>query len=172
MNKHLISTGFILSYLSLAGCSSMTETTYTPYQGFDYAAIHDFPQSDNMPNGRFDSPIREVVVPETYHVGAFHSPVSHKNRDKSWVDAQNPGAYTIQITEDEKASFVANKLMQTPKNERQAEIKALRDGKTYYRGLYGSYKTKEEAQKAYENLPQGIKSGASIKHWGTVQEER
>lgn len=150
----------------------MTETTYTPYQGFDYATIHDFPQSDNIPNNSFWGsryPVREVVVPESYHVGAYHSPTSHKDKDRHWVNEQNPQSYTIQISEDERAASVANKLTIAPKDERRAEIKTYKDGKTYYKGLYGSYKTKEEAEKALENLPPELKTGAGVTNWGTVQ---
>src|SRR5688500_1617226 len=32
----------------------------------------------------------EVTVPETYHVGANHSPRRAKENDKNWVYSQNP----------------------------------------------------------------------------------
>lgn len=156
----------------LTGCTSVTETVYTPYQPFNYyKSIHDYPQSDNiyMYSDGVTYESKAVTVPESYHVGADHSPVSHKERDKTWVSSQNPDAYTIQIGSDTKASRIANKLNQAPKNERMAEIKYYQDGKPYYKGLYGTYKTKEEAKKALENLPDSLKKDAGIQTFGTVQ---
>ena len=44
-----------------------------------------------------------------------------------------------------------------------------RDGKSYYKGLYGSYSSKEEAQKALDALPADVKKEAGIKNWSNVQ---
>lgn len=170
MKKHLVYSATILCYFGLTGCGSVSETTYTPYQGFSYASIHDYPLSDNIPmtpTGYY--PTREIHVPESYHLGAYHSPASHKVRDKDWIASQSPLNYTIQISEDEKAALVANRLTRVPKNQRVAEIRYFHDGKTYYRGLYGSYKTKEEAQMALDSLPAGIKEGALIRNFSHIQ---
>lgn len=110
-----------------------------------------------------------VSVPETYHVGAYHSPVSFKDRDRTWVSSQNPQGYTIEIADDEKAAQVAQKLYKAPKNDRMAQVKYQRNGKAYYKGLYGTYDSPEAAQKALDALPAEIKQGAGVKNWGAVQ---
>ncbi|MDP1602596.1 MAG: SPOR domain-containing protein [Legionella sp.] len=111
----------------------------------------------------------QVTVPDSYHVGAYHSPTAAKDRDRRWVSSQNPQGYTIEIADDEKASQVAKKLYQIPKKEPMAEIKYQRDGKAYYKGLYGTYVNPEEAQKALNSLPDDVKQGAGIRNWGNLQ---
>ncbi len=111
----------------------------------------------------------QVVVPDTYHVGAYRSPASPKDVDRSWVTSQNPQGYTIELANGEKASHVANVLYKAPKNERMAEVQSQRNGKPYYEGLYGSYPTQEAAQEALNKLPDDVKQNAGIKTWGSVQ---
>lgn len=111
---------------------------------------------------------KEVVVPDSYHVGAFHSPVSFKDRDQTWVNSQNPNGYTIELAEGDKASQVAQVLYKTPKNDRMAQVTYDRDGKTHYKGVYGTYTSAEEAQKALNALPPDIKNSASVINWSSV----
>jgi len=111
-----------------------------------------------------------VSVPDSYHVGAYHSPVSFKARDKSWVSEQNPQEYTIQLAESEKAAQVARKLYQTPKADRMGQVKCQINGQSYFKGVYGSYSDADSAEKALEGLPEEIKQGASIKNWAAIQQ--
>ncbi len=111
-----------------------------------------------------------VVVPESYHVGAYQSPTPPKDLDRAWVNGQNSQDYTIELADDEKAARVANALQKAPKSEHMAEVKYQRDGKAYYKGLYGSYPSAEAAQQALSALPADIKQGAAVKTWGRVQE--
>lgn len=157
---------------SLSGCMSMNEGSYTTYppstydnnQGYvqNYPITTDYGSGDLAPSGR-------INVPDSYHIGAYRSPSSAKDQDRNWVSAQNPSGYTIEIADDAKASQVAKKLYQIPKNDRMAEIKYQRDGKEYYKGLYGSYSSQEEAQKALSTLPNDVKQNAGIKNWGSIQ---
>ncbi|MFI4919644.1 MAG: SPOR domain-containing protein, partial [Legionellales bacterium] len=110
-----------------------------------------------------------VVVPESYHVGAYHSPVSFKDMDQSWVSRQNPQGYTIEIADDAKASEVARKLYNTPKNDRMAQVQYQRNGRVYYKGVYGTYSSSDAAQKALDALPPDIKQGAGVKTWSSIQ---
>jgi SPOR domain len=110
-----------------------------------------------------------VKVPNTYHIGPMHSPISSQDRDRGWVKSQNPQGYTIEMGDDEKASEVAHKLHSAPKSERMAEIKYQRNGKPTYKGVYGSYESREAAQKAFDNLPEHLRTGSSVKDWGSVQ---
>lgn len=113
---------------------------------------------------------KEVAVPESYHVGNGHAPVPAKDRDREWVTGQNPQSYTIELADDEKASAVANTLYKTPKNEHSAEVKYKNNNTTHYKGLYGSYPSKDAAEQALSTLPQDIKQRATVKTWGTVQQ--
>ena len=163
---------FALCVTTLSGCMTVNESGYSNYQPYtydntqvyseNYTVSNDYGPGDMAPRG-------QVVVPESYHVGAYHSPASAKDQDSTWVSNQNPAGYTIEIADDEKAAMVAKQLYQIPKNDRMAEIKYQRDGKDYYKGLYGSYSSQEEAQKALSTLPDNVKKNAGIKNWGSVQ---
>ena len=131
------------------------------YSGSDYVNYRE--EQDQMGD-------RVVTVPETYHVGAYHSPVPAKDRERNWVSQQNPEAYTIELDDSDKAAQVANKLYQAPKKERMAEVPYTRNGNQYYKGLYGSYSSREEAQKALDALPENLKQQAGVKNWRNVQE--
>ncbi|KTD18434.1 SPOR domain-containing protein [Legionella jordanis] len=112
----------------------------------------------------------QVRVPNSYHVGPDHSPASFKDIDRTWVNQQSPQGYTIQISEGEKASQVAKQLYKAPKNDRTAQIQSQgSNGQTYYKGVYGSYNSYEDAQKALNSLPPELKAGANIKNWGAIQ---
>ncbi|WP_419418862.1 SPOR domain-containing protein [Legionella sp. D16C41] len=161
---------------TLVSCVHITDDvpyppTYTSYRYDDmkyYSQIYS--QGVNY-NDYSSSPLptSEVKVPESYHVGAYHSPTRAKDRDKSWVSSQNPQGYTIELADDEKPAQVAKKLYLAPKNDRMAEIKYQRDGKAYYKGVYGSYPSKEAAENALNNLPADLKQNAGVKDWGSIQ---
>lgn len=161
-----------LSAGCLSACNTTTnETVYTAYQPYKYEDMQYYTQtySGGADYSGENYPREEVTVPDSYHVGAYHSPTRAKDRDKNWVSSQNPQGYTIMIAEDEKPSKVAGKLYQLPKNDRMAEIKYQRDGKNYYQGVYGSYSSQEEAQKALDALPAEVKQQAGVKNWNSVQ---
>ena len=50
-----------------------------------------------------------------------------------------------------------------------AQVRYERDGKSYYKGLYGTYPTYEAAQQAQGSLPSSMKADSSIKSWSNVQ---
>lgn len=113
---------------------------------------------------------KNVSVPESYHVGAYRSPVAPKDVDKAWVAGQSPQAYTIELANDEKAARVAGTLQKAPKSERTAEVKYHQQGKVYYKGLYGSYPTQQAAQDALNALPDDVKKGSQVSAWGNIQD--
>ncbi|CAM2804267.1 SPOR domain-containing protein [Legionella worsleiensis] len=161
-----------LCIVNLSSCMVYDEYTTASYQTYTDDRIQMYPQMDyRMYQYRYqNTPTQSGVnVPDSYHVGAYHSPVSFKDRDKTWVNGQNPQGYTIMVAEDEKASRVAQKLYKAPKNDRMAQIKYQRNGKAYYRGLYGTYDSQEAAQKALDALPPEIKQGAGVTNWSNVQ---
>ncbi len=97
------------------------------------------------------------------------APLPFKQRDRGWVSKQNPQGYTIEISNSEKPADVASSLQKAPRNEPSAEVKYQRDGKQYYKGVYGSYPTYEAAQQALNALPEDVKRNASVKTWGNIQ---
>lgn len=167
----------VLGLCALNLCSCMVDDSehYPPdYQANTYDNAHTYPTINysNSDSGyRYNTPSAQAVsVPDSYHVGEFHSPVSFKDRDRTWVASQNPQAYTIEIAEGEKAAQVAQKLHQTPKTDRMAQVKYQVNGKSYYKGVYGTYPDATTAQKAYDSLPEEIKHGASVKNWSSMQQ--
>ncbi|MGQ3891294.1 SPOR domain-containing protein [Legionella sp. CNM-4043-24] len=165
---------------ALSSCAMTNETSYTDYQSMPY--VYDQTQYYSQSygsmsgysmstGGSYDEyrPKPAVNVPDSYHVGAYGSPQRAKDSDRNWVVNQNPQAYTIEVADDQKPSVVAGKLYKIPKTDRMGEVKYQRNGTPYYKGLYGSYSSQEEAQKALDALPPDIKQGAGIKNWGSVQ---
>lgn len=108
---------------------------------------------------------------KSYHFSNSGSPKSHKQRDAEWINSQNPNNYTIELAEDEKASNVAKKLFNTPKQERMAQYKSQKDGKTVSKGIYGSFKDSESAKKALDKLPADVRDKAKVKTFGNAQQE-
>lgn len=155
------------SILGLSACGGMYQTSsqpdYKPYAYDDRV----YPQYEALPYPPLES--KEVVVPETYHMSSMHAPIPHSDRDKTWVNSQSSNGYTIELADDEKASNVANTLYKAPKKERMAEVRYQKEGKTYYKGLYGSYPSYEAAQQALKDLPEDMRQHAGIKTWGSVQ---
>lgn len=153
----------------LIGCGSTEPpnfyATYGSYQPYFHGQQSEVPTSVYRD---YASPRDRLVSESNYD--AVQTRVSHKDIDRNWVNEQNPNHFTIQVDESEKAAQVASKLQKAPKGDRMAEIKAYREGKTFYKGVYGSYNNYDEAQKALNNLPDDIKQGASVKHWGSIQE--
>lgn len=144
------------------------------YSTQDYYRMntYNYNYNDNYNNNykyNYGNPQKQVAVPDSYHVGEYHSPVSFKDRDRTWVAGQNPKGYTIEVADDEKAAQVAQKLYKAPKNDRMAQVKYQKNGKPYYKGLYGTYNNAADAQKALDALPPEIKQGAGVKDWGSVQ---
>jgi septal ring-binding cell division protein DamX len=166
--KHL---AFGLCALSLSACTSIQGSSGADYPDYVYDPGQTYPIDNNRLNQYINEnpAAQEVTVPETYHVGAYHAPVSFKDRDRQWVQGQNPQRYTIEVADDEKAADVAQKLHKLPKNDRVGQVHYQRAGKSYYKGLYGSYDSQEAAQKALDALPADLKQNAGVKNWGSVQ---
>lgn len=162
-----------LSALNLCSCMMTDNEGYSPsYQTYTYDNSQLYPQTGYTYDSsyRYSSSDQMVTVPNSYHVGEYHSPVSFKDRDKTWVSDQNPQGYTIELAEGEKAAQVAQKLYKTPKNDRMAQVKYQANGKAYYKGVYGTYPDAASAQKALDSLPTDVKQGASVKNWSSLQQ--
>ena len=170
MNNKIKFLAIGLCTINLSSCMMYEDNFNSSYTSYTYDSSQIYPQNYSINNyGYQNQPSQPVSVPDSYHVGEYHSPVSFKDRDRSWVSSQNPQGYTIEVADDEKASKVAQKLYKAPKNDRMAQVKYQRNGKEYYKGLYGTYDSPEAAQKALDALPPDIKQGAGVKNWGSVQ---
>jgi hypothetical protein len=155
----------------LLGCVNREGAGYQPY--YAYHSEDSIIYSSNYGGTDYGAYSGEaastVIAPDTYHLGSYRAPVRAKESDKSWVSSQNPQNYTIELADDANASYVAKRLSQAPLRNRRAELKYNKEGQSYYKGVYGSYSSAEEAQKALEELPAEIKQGASVQQWNRVQ---
>ena len=108
---------------------------------------------------------------KSYHFSNNTSPKSHKQRDTEWINSQNPNGYTIELAEDEKPASVAKQLFKTPKQERMAQYKHQKNGKTVHTGIYGSFNDSESAEKALAKLPADVREKAKVKKFGNAQKD-
>ncbi|MCC5013939.1 MULTISPECIES: SPOR domain-containing protein [Legionella] len=171
MNKKIRLLALGLCATTLTACSNYQQSSYyTTYQPYVYTDTYYRQGYNGGVDYGYQSPTGgQVTVPDSYYVGAYHSPTSHKDVDRNWVNSQNPQGYTIEVAEGERPAQVAGKLYKLPKNDRRAQIKYNKNGKTYYKGVYGSYNNYEDAQKALNNLPDDVKQSAGVKSWSKVQ---
>lgn len=97
------------------------------------------------------------------------SVVSPKQADLTWVSEQSPETYTIEVGDADKAYLVAGQLARAPKKERTAQVKYSRQGRYFYKGLYGSFSSQQAAHEALEALPAELRQTSRIESWGNVQ---
>lgn len=175
MIKKIKSTVIFSCMLGLSSCimnKGTYENLYYPASTYDAGLLYAnnnylLPDPANSSDNTYS--LNKVQVPDTYHLSESHTPVSFRDRESTWVRNQNGQAFTIELAEGEKASQIAQILYKTPKNNRTAQIAFKKWGKTYYRAVYGSYNTAEEAQNVLDSLPGELKSNASVKNWNSVQ---
>lgn len=159
---------------ALQACSFGSFSRYNA-DGYDYDNYYVDEEGNRRPSyyrsrGGGHYRRQRVSVPHSYHFSGGNSPRTHKNRDANWAQSQNPNAYTIQLSSGEKASTVAKDIATTPKFERAAQIKYEQNGRKYYRGVYGTYSSREEAEKAMQRLPSNVRQKAAIKNWSRIQD--
>lgn len=159
----------ITSLCSLSACSTFnSEGAPPPYSKGSEMQL--YPEGyENPTNYSNYSTPRTVTVPDSYHVSAAHRPATSKSVDQQWVSTQSATGYTIEVADSDKPASVANVLMKVPKTERQAEIKVRQGEKVLYKGLYGTYPSKEAAEQALQALPADVKGAAKVTSWGSVQ---
>lgn len=172
MLKLIKQFSIIASTCSLVGCGMYNlGGNPPPYQAQVNKGTQLYPEGYENTGAYANYPAQEqpVSVPDSYHVGTARQPVKHQNMDHQWVSSQNATGYTIEVADSDKPAAVANTLLKVPKNERMAEIKVQQGDKTSYKGVYGTYPTKEAAEQARQALPADVQSAAQVKSWGSIQ---
>lgn len=169
MHKSIKLLVVLVNAVGLSSCTMNNDENYSYTTSYMYKDNQPLTTTSYADYNLTQRAEHKVVVPDSYHVGQYRSPVSFKDRDKTWVSSQSPHSYTIEIADGEQAAQVAQKLYKAPKSDRMAQVQYNKDGKAYYKGVYGSYSTSDDAQKAMDALPAEVKQGANIKTWGSVQ---
>jgi hypothetical protein len=161
----------IISLLALCACSNYGPTALSDYQTHIDQSTDLYPEGYENAGSYADYPAAKqpVAVPESYHVSHYRAPVRPQDADKQWVSSQDATHYTIELADDEKPASVANTLLSVPKTDRGAEVRYQQGDKTFYKGVYGSYPSKEAAEQALNNLPNDVKAKAQVKDWGNIQ---
>ncbi len=165
-------TSIFISICTLCACSTYNSPSgYPSYRPNMDHGTELYPEGYENTGNYADYPLQKqpVSVPESYHVSATHAPVKPKDIDHQWIRSQNASNYTIEVADGDKPANVANTMLKVPKNDRMAEVKYQQGDKTLYKGVYGSYPTKEAAEQALQQLPADVKSNAQIKSWSSVQ---
>lgn len=164
--KKLITLTFIGTYLS-----SCTPHPPPPLYAWSYKGYNIYyPQIPLRPTS---PPLAasSVTVPRSYYLASGHPP-SHQAYDSAWLNQQSASAYTIELIHNEKASTVAQVLNTAPINERTAQAQYHdSQGKLMYLGVYGSFKTENEARTVLNSLPQPLRSTATIQSWHNIQQK-
>lgn len=189
LGKICLRGSLLLMICFASGCSMMDGTAEDSYRNvanydgryYDYNSYYDeranidyrqVNQQDYVNSSNsyyYNTP--NITVPNSYHTSGGSQVRSHKSRDKNWAQTQNGNDYTIQLDNNAKASSVAKTLTKAPRQYRKAQIRYQKNGQSRYTGVYGSYKSKKEAQQAYEKLPSDLKSQANIKKWNSIQQD-
>lgn len=166
MRRHKLTTAIALASTSLLLTACSSTGLFSGSEG-SFWGSSDNNDAHQQGGGRYYH--RPVVVNPGYHLEGRNSPVTHKERDAQWINRQSPEDFTIEVGTAEKPSTVSKALHNSPKTQRAAQYKYNNGGKTYYGGAYGTYKSREEAEKAMQNLPESVRANAKIKHWNSIQ---
>lgn len=158
-----------LTIALLNGCHVMDWSSNGPNYGDDYYnSQSNYPLSardGNSGGPRYGRP----GYTESSSIAYKPNPDRFANLDSDWVNKQSPGSYTIELANSEKRTDVAKQLTDTPKLARTAQVKYQENGTTRYRGVYGTYPTRQAAEAALAKLPANVRQNASIHKWETVQ---
>src|SRR5437868_6614663 len=101
MNNKVRFLIFCLCAGGLTACAT-NESNYHSFQSY-YTSYQPYRYQDTRFDDYSGYSQTTATVPDSYYTGPLHSPTSHKDMDRNWVNSQNPKAYTIQIGESEKA---------------------------------------------------------------------
>lgn len=111
-----------------------------------------------------------VVLENGYYVGSG-SVQNPRDHDANWIARQNPQSYTIEVESDYKPSTVARTLQGAPQVGHKAQFSYATTSGKRYSGVIGTYASREEAEKALQNMPSEIRATAKLRQWDTVQRD-
>ncbi|KTC99659.1 Sporulation related domain protein [Legionella geestiana] len=172
MNTKRLQWMVILLTLFLGGCVQTGDSMNTNYGAYEPSMYQGYSSSFtyyNTESPGMRMPEANLVQQPAWTGAAAATPVSSRDVDTAWVQQQNPTGYTIEIADGEKASTVARQLQSAPKADRRAQIRYQNNGKSWYRGVYGSFASREAAENALRNMPPSLQSKASVRRWSDVQ---
>ena len=150
-----------------------------PIMGF-FAACSTL-QQESVENKEWIYPVNnEVETPFVYEepkplpkfvktAEAPQLPMSAKSMDINWIHQQNPSEYTIQVASSTKPLQVSQVLIEIPKGRHSAEVKYQQGHDVYYTGVYGNFKTEEEAKESLNAMGPDIQNSAKITQWQNIQ---
>ena len=162
----------ILGSVLLAGCYSGGSWYNSDSSYWWHSPAEDYGQDSPASQHHYRGerpPSRPIVVSPGYHLSESSTPVGHTDRDKSWVSSQDPAGYTIEMGRGSRPAEVAKALYQSPKSQRGAQLIYQENGQSKSTGVYGTYKTREEADAALAKLPSDVRGNAKISNWSDVQ---
>ena len=166
MKYKLILMSATLSFLTACCCTSNTPTSDSMPSDFILSGYTQGGTSNTSLGPSEQTTLDDLgASPDGFEITRKSNPIKAKDSDREWASAQPNYGYTIELARSDKPSKVASVLYHAPKAQRMAEIES-RNG---YVGVYGSYFTHEEAQKAMQNLPSSIQQHAKIKPWSEVR---
>jgi hypothetical protein len=159
----LVSTVTLLSACGVnVGTSETREWVYPVNNPYDNDNIGSYDASSNFTEVQ---PLPKFVkTAETPQVQE-----SAKSMDLSWVQKQNPEAYTIILASGDNPLAISQSLMAAPKTEHSAALKYEKLGHMYYAGVYGSFNDNIDAQNQLSTLPENLKSAAKVVQWKNIQ---
>ncbi|HED39827.1 MAG TPA: outer membrane protein assembly factor BamD [Chromatiales bacterium] len=97
-------------------------------------------------------------------------PPSNTIRETSWVIAQPPERFTIQLLGTENEALLRHQIKSNGLLNEVAYYKKLREGAPWYSLIYGSYHSREAATAAAQALPPALRKGKPwIRKIGDIQ---
>jgi len=108
--------------------------------------------------------------PEPVASAAAPSTASASNGGQSWLLAQNPQDYTLQLLATHSEDLMRTYLDKHQFNEPVAYFAFQREGKQWYAAVYGAYSAKDKAESAVATLPPEVgKNTPWIRQFGGIQ---
>ncbi len=91
-------------------------------------------------------------------------------RDSSWLAAQNPRHYTLQLSTQTSRKGAEHFIRSEGLGDQAAYFAAETNGKTLYSVIYGVFPSRRDAEAAISQLPQALQAaGPWVRHLGSIQ---
>ncbi len=114
--------------------------------------------------------VQQVMLPEEKKSAT--APAVDAGPDTAWIWSQDPARYTIQLAAGSSEAAVLRVKQQVTLPDELAVAKALRNGKSWFVLVYGSFSTKESARDTIGRLPASLRqSGPWVRSFSSLQDE-